>query len=111
MKKVHKRAEKGSPNTCIFEGISRFPRKWESEFRLRRLERSEVHAMHFLVFCFHFCHNFVASFLCGFWFHLELKKVGSAEEAGPPYLNIIERIPKVHLCNRARSAPGLLPTA
>ncbi len=39
MKKVHKRIEKGNPNGCMFEEISRFPRKWESEFGLRGRER------------------------------------------------------------------------
>ena len=70
MKKVHKRTEKGSPNTCIFDDISGFPRKWKSEFRLRRRERIEVRGTHFLSFCRHFCVFFLPSFLHAFWFHL-----------------------------------------
>ena len=84
MKKVHKRIEKGSPNGCIFKGISRFPRKWESEFRLRRRERIEVNAMHFLSFCLHFCHTFLASFFRGFWLPLEAQKSGVGVRGGTP---------------------------
>ena len=82
MKKVHKRAEKGSPNTCIFEGISRFPRKWESEFRLRRLERIEAHASHFLSLCSDFCTSFFSQFFHGFRAPLGAPKPSSTKFGG-----------------------------
>ena len=84
MKKVHKRTEKGSPNTCIFIEMLGFPRKWKSEFRLRRREWIEVHAMNFLSFCFHFCDIFLALFFPGFWLPFEPQKHRPASEAGPP---------------------------
>ena len=65
--KVQKRIETGSWNGCIFDGISSFPRKWETAFRLRRRERIEVQATHVLAVCLHFRPSFFASFFNGFW--------------------------------------------
>ena len=84
MKKVHKRIEKGSPNTCLFDEISGFPRKWKSEFRLRRRERIGVQAINFLYFCLHFRSSFLASFFRGFWLPLEAQKGGVGDTGGTP---------------------------
>ena len=84
MKKVHKRAEKESPNGCIFDEITGFPRKWKSEFRLCRRERVEVHAFHFLSLCPHFCPSFFLQFFHGFgpppW---SLKNMGRRQRRDP----------------------------
>jgi hypothetical protein len=84
MKKVHKSGEKGSPNTCLFDEISGFPRKWKNEFRLRRRERIGVQAINFLYFCLHFRSSFLASFFRGFWLPLEAQKGGVGDTGGTP---------------------------
>ncbi len=84
MKKVHKRTEKGSPNTRIFDDISGFPRKWKSEFRLRRRERIEVQTIHFLSLCSYFCISIFSQFFHIFWASLGAPNISSASEAAPP---------------------------
>ena len=84
MKKVHKRSEKGIPNTCIFDDIPGFPRKWKSEFRLRRRERIEVQTMHFLSLCSYLCSSIFSQFFRIFWASLGAPNITTAAEVGPP---------------------------
>ena len=90
----------------MFDGISSFPRKWKTAFRLRRRERIEVQATRFLALCLHFYPSFFASFFDGFWAPLGalIHGVGGGRrQRRAPLITV--------LYHRACSALALLPTA
>ena len=67
LEKARKGTKKiGNRNGCIFAGIPRFPRKYESALRLRRRERIEAQATTFLAACLHFGSSYFAWFVCSF---------------------------------------------
>ena len=55
-------------------------------FRLRRRERIEVQAIHFLAVCLHFCPSFFASFFAGFWTPPGIPKTEVGVTGGHPLL-------------------------
>ena len=115
LQKARKRYKKGQKKGAGMDAFSMecrvFPENGKVHFECAGASGLRFRPLLLLLCASIFAPPFLHRFFDAFWPPWVPGVYSSAAEVGPPEMSLIEAHSESSLCNRARSAPGLLPTA